>query len=400
MIDTATNTVIATIPTGGAPYTIAITPDGSTVYATDLGNADVFRIDTATNTASTIAIPVAAFGVAVAPDGRTAYVSASSMQALLPIDTATGTVGTPIAIGSSPEGLGITPDGRTIWVTDVGSDTITPLDLASGTAGTPTPVGQSPMTIAITPDRSPTAAFAVNANDLTAALDAAASSDPDGTVAGYAWDFGDGHTATGAQPTVSHTYAQPGAYTVTLTVTDDEGCSRALVFTGQTAGCTGSPSARVTHTVTVAAPPAAAAPPPVTPATSPTPQPHQAIERFVLAQRCVRPGADGKARIGLHLRLALPGSVAIAVDRAVIAVNAQRCPKRNPSRHFDGKLRRVATQQDVGTHAAAASVRREVTRSFVLPPGLYRIAVRAHGPGGELTRPAYRWVRVLAARAR
>jgi hypothetical protein len=39
-----------------------------------------------------------------------------------------------------------------------------------------------------------------------------------------------------------------------------------------------------------------------------------------------------------------------------------------------------------------------VTRSFALRPGLYRISVRAYGPGGELTRPAYRWVRVLASR--
>lgn len=40
-------------------------------------------------------------------------------------------------------------------------------------------------------------------------------------VASYAWDFGDGQTGSGAKP--SHVYADTGRYTVTLTVTDDDG---------------------------------------------------------------------------------------------------------------------------------------------------------------------------------
>ena len=53
------------------------------------------------------------------------------------------------------------------------------------------------------------------------AFDARGSSDPDGQVVGYHWDFGDGETALGAQPT--HVYAAHGQYTATLTVTDDQG---------------------------------------------------------------------------------------------------------------------------------------------------------------------------------
>lgn len=53
------------------------------------------------------------------------------------------------------------------------------------------------------------------------AFDAARSFDVDGTIASYAWDFGDGELATG--PTPAHVYAQPGTYTATLTVTDDHG---------------------------------------------------------------------------------------------------------------------------------------------------------------------------------
>lgn len=50
-------------------------------------------------------------------------------------------------------------------------------------------------------------------------FDASASRDIDGTVAEYAWDFGDGNQAQGAK--VTHSYETPGAYGVTLRVTDD-----------------------------------------------------------------------------------------------------------------------------------------------------------------------------------
>jgi subtilisin family serine protease len=45
------------------------------------------------------------------------------------------------------------------------------------------------------------------------------SGSDDGTIASYAWDFGDGNTSSDQNP--SHTYAAGGSYTVTLTVTDD-----------------------------------------------------------------------------------------------------------------------------------------------------------------------------------
>src|SRR5262245_34906331 len=46
-------------------------------------------------------------------------------------------------------------------------------------------------------------------------------SDPDGSLVGYAWDFGDGTTGTGLK--TSHVYAKPGRYQVRFTVTDDDG---------------------------------------------------------------------------------------------------------------------------------------------------------------------------------
>jgi hypothetical protein len=52
-------------------------------------------------------------------------------------------------------------------------------------------------------------------------FDGSTSFDPDGTIQSYIWDFGDGTSADG--PIVVHTYEHPGEYTVTLTVTDNQG---------------------------------------------------------------------------------------------------------------------------------------------------------------------------------
>ncbi len=55
------------------------------------------------------------------------------------------------------------------------------------------------------------------------AFSSTGSSDPDGSITDYAWDFGDGNSSSQASP--SHTYAAAGSYTVTLSVTDDQGAS-------------------------------------------------------------------------------------------------------------------------------------------------------------------------------
>ena len=71
----------------------------------------------------------------------------------------------------------------------------------------------------------PVAVISANPQSGTAPLNisfnSSGSNDPDGTIASYAWNFGDGGTATG--PTASHTYSSNGSYTARLTVTDNRG---------------------------------------------------------------------------------------------------------------------------------------------------------------------------------
>ncbi|MFD9066482.1 collagenase [Kitasatospora purpeofusca] len=89
-------------------------------------------------------------------------------------------------------------------------------------------------------NRPPRAALTAAVNGMNVSF-TDRSTDPDGTVAARAWDFGDGTTATTANP--SKTYSAVGTYTVTLTVTDDKGAtatsSQNVVIAGM-AECTGS----------------------------------------------------------------------------------------------------------------------------------------------------------------
>ncbi|MCL0042706.1 PKD domain-containing protein, partial [Thermodesulfovibrionales bacterium] len=73
--------------------------------------------------------------------------------------------------------------------------------------------------------QSPIATFTYSPEEMIAGqpitFDASGSSDPDGQIISYEWDFGDGTSRTGK--VVEHTFALAGDYTVTLTITDNHG---------------------------------------------------------------------------------------------------------------------------------------------------------------------------------
>jgi PKD repeat protein len=80
---------------------------------------------------------------------------------------------------------------------------------------------------ALTGNNPPLAAASANPASgeapLDVAFDGSGSSDSDGVITDYAWDFGDGQNGSGAA--ASHTYAAAGTYTAVLTVTDDDGAT-------------------------------------------------------------------------------------------------------------------------------------------------------------------------------
>jgi PKD repeat protein len=104
-------------------------------------------------------------------------------------------------------------------------------------------------------NRAPSASVTTTCTQLSCAFDASGSSDPDGSIVDYTWDFGDGNSSysSGADPTVDHTYASPGTYTVTVTVTDDDGAtataSTTVTVTQVTTGVVYADANQYVHTV-------------------------------------------------------------------------------------------------------------------------------------------------------
>ncbi|HEY1739601.1 MAG TPA: PKD domain-containing protein, partial [Acidimicrobiia bacterium] len=76
-------------------------------------------------------------------------------------------------------------------------------------------------------DEPPTASFTWSCSGPSCSMNGSTSSDPDGNVVSYAWNFGDSTTGTGA--TVSHQFATTKVFNVTLTVTDDSGQTGSVV---------------------------------------------------------------------------------------------------------------------------------------------------------------------------
>ena len=77
--------------------------------------------------------------------------------------------------------------------------------------------------------------------ETVTSFDASASSDADGTIESYSWDFGDGTTATGMM--VEHTYTTAGPVDVKLIVVDDQGSSDSSIVS---VTVNGKPSAAFT----------------------------------------------------------------------------------------------------------------------------------------------------------
>jgi YVTN family beta-propeller protein len=302
-VNLSTHAAGALIPAGAEPYGVAITPNGQTAYVSDYGNGStdtgsVVPINLTTDTPGPpIPVPKATAG-AVTPDGSTVWVE-TGQSTLVPINTSTNTAGSGITLPSMIDayGLAISPDGKTAFAADYGNDdgttgqldrvdlatrtvtatvadhngpqfptvmpdgktvytsnwstsgTLVPFSTSTLTMGTPIDAGPYGGQLGVVPNQAPKATFTSKLSGATVHLNGSKSSDSDGTVAKYEWNFGDGKKATTSSPKTSHRYAKAGKYKVTLTVVDNEGCSTNLVYTGQENSCTGSSLARVSHTV-------------------------------------------------------------------------------------------------------------------------------------------------------
>jgi YVTN family beta-propeller protein len=169
-IDTATNTLVARIPVAGGPFAIAMAPNGSRVYVTGRENGRVTAIDTTSNTVvGSVRVSARAGSIAITPDGRRAYVVAHDYaddEHVVVLDTATHQLlGISIDVPGNTSSLEITPDGTRAYVALYSGDSVSVLDIASNTLGANIAVGEKPGDLKFTPDG--TRAYVANFDDGT-----------------------------------------------------------------------------------------------------------------------------------------------------------------------------------------------------------------------------------------
>lgn len=258
-------------PAGVKPRGMAVLPGGGRLYVANSGSNSLSSLTINSDGSLTrglgspFEVGNTPNDVAILPDGTHLYVSntvSDSISAFFigPTGYVDPEPGSPFGAGDGPNGLAAThetlsdSEGLHLYAANTNSNNISGYELFNHGLLDPIPgspfdaggTGPGFQSLAITPDQPPAASFSVgpgNSAGTPVDFDASDSVDPDSSIASYRWDFGDGSSAERSGPKVSHSYDAVGSYTATLTLTDEEGCSKSVIFTGQTAYCNGGPVA-------------------------------------------------------------------------------------------------------------------------------------------------------------
>ena len=230
------DSLTAVLDTGSSNGTLTLNADGSFTYTpdSDFNGIDSFiyhaNDDSADSNTATVNITIDAVNdPPVAGDDSISVDEGGSVMAeVLSNDTdpdsslsyANVTVIDPPSNGSATVcswGINYTHDGS-----ETISDTFT-YQVDDGAGGSDTAI----VTVTINPVNDPPVADPNGPYSGTVGVPVifygSNSSDCDGTIVSYHWDFGDGAAGSGVSP--AHTYSANGTYTVTLTVIDNDGAS-------------------------------------------------------------------------------------------------------------------------------------------------------------------------------
>jgi YVTN family beta-propeller protein len=225
-----------TIEVGAYPQDVAITPNGQQVYATVTGgdtgpggSNQVAVISVATDAViGDITVSSAPRQVAFSPDGALAYVTTETSIAV--ISTATGKVVRVIPDrAGSPQGIAVSPDGKTLYVSNPDAGTVSVIRAATGSTRRLIKAGAEPYDLAITPDGATLYVPDMNADAVVAISTATGkivATMPTGLLPGSVGVVPDGSQVwVGNVESGSVTVINPATNTVSGTITFGAGTS-------------------------------------------------------------------------------------------------------------------------------------------------------------------------------
>jgi YVTN family beta-propeller protein len=115
-IDPASNQIVRTLATGGAPKDLGVSREGRRLYIADeTGSIQVWDLRTG-QPVVTIPLPAGAFGLAVSPDGKQVYAGMPYGAAVVVLETQTNTIVNTIPTGGMPRKIAFDPTGATAIV--------------------------------------------------------------------------------------------------------------------------------------------------------------------------------------------------------------------------------------------------------------------------------------------
>ena len=172
VIDTTTGAVIATLPVGDAPTSVATIYNGTFAYVTNQGSNTVSVINTYDNTVyDTIPVGAQPWGIVQTPNLSEVYVTNSGSNTVSVIETLNKTVVATIPVGSAPTGVAVSPDGTRVYVTNKASNTVSVIDTASKAVVATVPVGTNP--VGVTVNATGTRSYVTNLNGTVSVINTA-----------------------------------------------------------------------------------------------------------------------------------------------------------------------------------------------------------------------------------
>ena len=190
IIDTGTDSVVATVPVGTRPRGVKVSRDGKTVFVALSGSpkcppsmpdaeCEKLKVDKskdgiAVMDAATRSVTKVLPGGSdpetfdISADGKLLFVSNEDAGTASIVEIVSGTVRSTVKTGREPEGVTVSPDGKTVWITGETDHDLTVIDAETGMKATSIVVGLRPRGIAFLPDA--THAYSTNEAEGTVSV--------------------------------------------------------------------------------------------------------------------------------------------------------------------------------------------------------------------------------------